>query len=511
MDHSTLLNAIAASVDLTEAQHQAIEDRYSAIANHLASDTSILKPYSPDILPQGSFMLGTMIKPIAEDDEIDVDLVCRLRDKDKAWTQFDLKKKVGDQISSSATYDKMLVRPDRRRCWRIDYEEKTRFHLDILPAVIGARHFDLLQKRFNDLSSNEINLLSVSITDNQLPNYRSETNMMSWLKSNPFGYGAWFASRKQLSQPGQVRMLNEAVEPLPRYDPVKTPLQRIVQILKRHRDVMFGPDEDRPISIIITTLAAKAYQGESNVLDGIRNVLNNMESYVEEVFDVSIGKQVKKVSNPVNAVENFADKWNSSNQKEENFYGWLDKAKTDFANIQQGTAESIYGQLKLILGTRAVNEGYRNSGNSRLITEGVVTPESASAALRVSHRQLPGWPITLDPNCYVEIFGNFKQGKKRFSISTRARLPKGSDIYFNASTNVKKPFDVYWQVVNTGAEASRIAGGLRGQIFPAKTRGAGGLSHTEKSEYAGTHWIQCFIVKDGVCIAKSSEFFVIIA
>lgn len=42
-------------------------------------------------------------------------------------------------------------------------------------------------------------------------------------------------------------------------------LQRIVQILKRHRDIMFNGDEDKPISIIITTLASRAYRGETNL------------------------------------------------------------------------------------------------------------------------------------------------------------------------------------------------------------------------------------------------------
>jgi hypothetical protein len=43
---------------------------------------------------------------------------------------------------------------------------------------------------------------------------------------------------------------------------VKTTLQRTVQALKRHRNIYFvdGP-ENRPASIIITTLAARAYCG----------------------------------------------------------------------------------------------------------------------------------------------------------------------------------------------------------------------------------------------------------
>ena len=42
----------------------------------------------------------------------------------------------------------------------------------------------------------------------------------------------------------------------------KTPLQRSIQILKRHRDVMFWNSPNlRPISMIITTLSAHALPG----------------------------------------------------------------------------------------------------------------------------------------------------------------------------------------------------------------------------------------------------------
>ena len=32
--------------------------------------------------------------------------------------------------------------------------------------------------------------------------------------------------------------------------------------------------------------------------------------------------------------------------------------------------------------------------------------------------------------------------------------------------------------------------------------------HWEKSLYTGKHWIECFIVKDGICVARSGRFYV---
>ena len=77
-------------------------------------------------------------------------------------------------------------------------------------------------------------------------------------------------------------MFSEAkVGNVPAYKEKKSPLQRVVQILKRHRDLMFNGDESKPISIIITTLAARAYNKETDVLDALVNVVNSMERYIE--------------------------------------------------------------------------------------------------------------------------------------------------------------------------------------------------------------------------------------
>jgi hypothetical protein len=66
---------------------------------------------------------------------------------------------------------------------------------------------------------------------------------------------------------------------------------------------------------------------------------------------------------------------------------------------------------------------------------------------------------------------------------------------------------VYWQVVNTGPEAASV-GQLRGSIFPAASRGVGGLRQKEATSYTGMHWVECFIVKNGVCVAHSQEYVV---
>jgi hypothetical protein len=74
-------------------------------------------------------------------------------------------------------------------------------------------------------------------------------------------------------------------------------------------------------------------------------------------------------------------------------------------------------------------------------------------------------------------------------------------------TNVPKPYKVFWQVVNTGAEA-RNANQLRGDFYDSDKSGR---QREEDTAYTGMHWVECFIIKDDVCVARSGEFVVNIA
>lgn len=76
-----------------------------------------------------------------------------------------------------------------------------------------------------------------------------------------------------------------------------------------------------------------------------------------------------------------------------------------------------------------------------------------------------------------------------------------------AETSVPKPYTVYWQVVNTGTEAER-ANSLRGDFYDSEKTGR---SRSESTLYRGMHWVEAFVIKAGICVARSGEFVVNIA
>ena len=110
----------------------------------------------------------------------------------------------------------------------------------------------------------------------------------------------------------------------------KTPLQLVIQLLKRHRDNWSKNNPDsKPISIIITTLASRAYNGEGDIVTALTNILERMEEFVNPVKP--------RVPNPVDPDEDFADRWYRTDSShlmlEKNFFAWLFQAKKDVQHI----------------------------------------------------------------------------------------------------------------------------------------------------------------------------------
>ena len=364
-----ILEELGSNLDISETQHKAIETSYLAVGDWLSKEESELSPYNPIISPQGSFRLGTLIKPINEKDDLDIDLVCELTGKKASWTQADLKKAVGDRLKAHDTYKKMLDK-EGRRCWTLKYAEAANYHMDVLPSIVSVGYKILLERAYSDVQQTDVNNLAIRITDNKLANYAYEIDTNEWLKSNPFGYSKWFFNRATLDG---IRLftLSESVNPLPDFQTQKTPLQRVVQILKRHRDMMFNGDSEKPISIIITTLAARAYNKQRNVLDALNDVINNIHLHIEERYDPIKRVYYKYIGNPVNHDENFADKWRENPKKQEKFYKWLAQIKLDIQNTTQQTGSfRIQESLSKAFGDVVVTRTFSNIGNrQKILTE----------------------------------------------------------------------------------------------------------------------------------------------
>lgn len=376
-----ILGHIGDALDITRPQFDAIVASYEAVGKQLTKEGSLLLPYKPRILPQGSFLLGTMNRPVIETDDLDIDLVCQLSGKQAGWTQRDVKQIVGNQLKDNQTYRDMLTRvPEGRRCWTLQYSETANYHMDILPAIVENGFTTYFEKSMAAANTSEMEGLAIRITDRREHNYMTETNILYWLRSNPFGYARWFYERAHQSMLKAFSM-REMVDPVPAYRTGKDKLvlQRVIQLLKRHRDITFDGDEHKPISIIITTLAAHAYSGEADLTDALINVIQKMPLFIKKRYSDRHGRELTWIANPINDQENFADKWVETPAKEENFRKWLEDLRNGLRETQAVSGlNNLSDKMKKLFGDSVVNAAFSGIGAASHSTQLYVEPTTGN-------------------------------------------------------------------------------------------------------------------------------------
>jgi len=152
---------------------------------------------------------------------------------------------------------------------------------------------------------------------------------------------------------------------------------------------------------------------------------------------------------------------------------------------------------------KAIQEWKKIFGDDFQYAEEKDLDETKPTLADYSHCELLRWlyrdihRVRIDAYIYT---GN-KEIKLGGINSDGRNLSTGLYLKFIANTNTEGEFKYYWQVVNTG-EAARIANDLRGKLFECER------IRWEHTKYRGKHWIECFIVQNNICVARSGKFFV---
>lgn len=500
------LERVATALDLPPSKYEAAERSYHSLAEWFDRPQSRFAGSDVSVYLQGSFRLGTAIAPI-QGDEYDLDVVCEVDWSKDYRTQAQLHDALGAEVDDYAERYGMQRPSEWDRCWTLHYASEARFHMDVLPCVPDA----VRQRQLREAASMSLEHVeqAVSITDRTDPNYLYLSQ--EWPASNPNGYADWFIDRMRTVFDARrefLRLVEAKVDvaEIPTFR-VRTPLQLAIQILKRHRDMYFaeGNADGKPTSIVITTLAAMAYQQESTVVDALNRILGDMDQFIGQD---ARGRYL--IANPADPRENFADAWNDDQQKAAGFQEWLAAARADFARaLASESAKDFAEALAPRLGRTLVESAVpslASGGLSGLVSAGA----NAFQRLRnAPHRQTVRWPVVTNGQVSLNAQVLRNGFRPQALTSEGSPLPPGCTLKFKASTNVAEPFDVYWQIINTG-QAAQAAGDLRGEFERSRTE-HGYLTREENTKYAGTHSIECFIVKNGYCVARSGMFVVRVA
>lgn len=421
--------------------------------------------------PQGSFAMQTVIQNRFVDDEYDIDdgLVLhhhQLKNKDGTEMTSDY---VRGQVRE-ALKDKRFSRQPRfcSNCVRVFYADtdKEKHHVDFP-----------IYRVWLDRDQNE---------------QRELANERDWIPSDPTAVNQWFNSV----------VLARNLEGHPR----GTQFRHLIQLLKRF--CRSRKEWDLPNGMKLSMLVSECQGPFSERIDeAFRVLLTNLKTRLRTnkqicnlaapgkppitrtSADQNVVDLENRITEALDQLSSLDDAENGSVDDARKVWNWIFKSEGFFAEYDEN----------------AVDDVLTNSANSR-------------SMFNVPWRDRPTWEMRLTHRVILK--GEFANANNAVTWTPFENdgppIKKHLYLRFRAETDAPLPYDVFWQVVNTGNEALQVSGGGRGSIEEAHTTGTAGLVSTsatrlmkpEQSLYSGSHWIECFLVRGRVCFARSGPFVV---
>ena len=99
-------------------------------------------------------------------------------------------------------------------------------------------------------------------------------------------------------------------------------------------------------------------------------------------------------------------------------------------------------------------------------------------------------PFHEDFHANIDLLGDIV--KRKIPLQAKKKL-----LFSITSNNTPPPYDVYWKVLNRGGD-TYTRDCVRGQIIQDE----GSLQRKETTNFRGEHIVECYIVKNGVVVAK---------
>ncbi len=235
-------------VNLNQSRLDRLETSVSAVNDYLKGNLTGYQKMER----QGSYALGTLIKPVDDNDEYDADVQI-VMNPNPNWRAKDYVLEINRTLAGNKTYtDKLRL---KTRCVTVDYVGD--FHLDVVPRVtIDGKHYvcNRIDNKFEETDGN--------------------------------GYRDWFNQKNRITGGN---------------------LKRVVRLLKYLRD---HKNSFTAKSILLTTLAGNTIKSSdegttavSTVADTLETVLSRMNGYLQQ------HSNMPEIKNPVLPTENFNRHW----------------------------------------------------------------------------------------------------------------------------------------------------------------------------------------------------------
>ena len=226
---------------------------------------------------QGSYALGTFIKPVDDNDEYDADIQI-VMNPNSQWGAKDYVLAINRTLAGNKTYaDKLRL---KTRCVTVDYAGD--FHLDVVPRVTirGKHHVcNRIDNKFEETDGN--------------------------------GYRDWFNEKNRIT---------------------KGNLKRVVRLLKHLRD---HKNSFTAKSILLTTLAGNAIRPSDEGTEAVSTDADTLETILSRMNDyLQRHPNMPEIKNPVLPTENFNRHWD-----QRRYANFRDRVQSYAATAKRAKAE----------------------------------------------------------------------------------------------------------------------------------------------------------------------------
>lgn len=393
----------------------------------------------PNFAGQGSYTMNTTIKPLDGEYDIDDGVYLNNIDTSKDISEWERTETVHSWIYK-AVENHTNTTEDKARCVRVIYAKN--YHVDLPIYVIKDEICYIAEKG-----------------DNQ------------WHKSDPKAINDWFKNRD----------LED-----------KKKLERLSIYLKSWKDFReFSNQSLKLIGGLQLTVLAEEYFCSSNddeemffkTVEKINNnlllhpPLTNPIDKDADLFSVYSDGRINTFKNEFNSLYSKSKAAYDENHSLESAKLWQKVFGDDFLLPKENKAQSSNN-----FNTKSF-DSFRIDKNS---------PDYSPSEQYIEDYFNINKLYNLKIDCEVEQDGFRKTLLKYIPLLKSDKKLR----FFIHSTNVPEPYSIKWKVKNQGEE-SRLKGQLRGEISDDN----GHKEKIEHTRYKGYHYVECYIIKFGQCVA----------
>ena len=384
-------------LDITPTMFKNASEKYHHLAEFLSSHG-----VDADFYPQGSFALGTVVRPSTKDPNAayDLDAICQIKSKKDDISPSELWKTVQTELEHSEIYGSRLRVNDK--CLTIEYADigEYGFSIDIVPAADESD----AKKAELQLKSPLPHLIPTAIA---IP--KKTASSYRWITNNPKGYKEWFngingpfaaytrtSFRKKLYD--QNTAVFASIEDIPS-ELERSSIQRVIQILKYHRDVHYSKrdegDKIKPISAIINTLVTSIAQSARSslsayeLLDYVTKELaiySSRQTLDERAFSAKYANRSViqrsngqwKIPNPANPEDNLADAWNTDKTIPFYFFKWIGILREDLIESLRLDEQAFRTSIENAFGPTSVQSIWGNRYKKTIAPPTPIAPTSTT-------------------------------------------------------------------------------------------------------------------------------------